>query len=473
MIQLTKNQLNKYIAGSEYPLHLESLVKPILTHRMELYRRYNRKMHPAEMMHGEKKIQPFEYYIVKMAQGYLSGKAPMYKISGKKRYAKQYGDQIDYIRRYNDDAATFSDLMHDYLTTAAAYLYIYENEENEIVYTRFDSRQTVAIYDYSVPANMIAVVRIWQEEKDNALALENVFEIITENERIQWRDNKRTLLEELQWGDVPCTAAEEPDGIAIFEPAIADIDTYEQMVTNIASMTQYNDNAKLLLIGYVLAEEKYIIDENGKEIENPKRKEMEEALYKSKVLSISKDGEIRWLLKDVNYSGMLDVLKHTHDNITMLTGVPNMTDEAFASANNASALGYKLYALDQYSAYSDRVFRKTYLRLWEIITNRLNLKGAAYDFRDIDIIMQRNLPTDRDKSVDRAIKMKNSGLFSDETCLSESQVEVDPADELQKVAAQEETEYQLMKSRNVDITRIDISEQDDRDDNENDENKQE
>lgn len=469
MIQLTTDQLNKYIAGAEYPLYLETLARPILAHRSELYRRYSRKMHPAEMMHGEKKIQPFEYYIVKMAQGYLSGKAPMYKVSGKKRYAKQYEERIDYIRRYNDDATTFSDLMHDYLVTAAAYLYVYENENNEIIYTRFDSRQTVAIYDYAVPANMIAVVRIWQEEKENTASVEKVFEIITDEERIQWRDNSRTLVEKLQWGDVPCSAAEEPDGIAIFEPALADIDTYEQMITNIASMTQYNDNAKLLLIGYVLSEEKYIIDENGKEIENPKRKEMEEALYRSKVLSISRDGEIKWLLKDVNYSGMLDVLKHTHDNITMLTGVPNMTDEAFASANNASALGYKLYALDQYSAYADRVFKKAYLRLWEIITNRLNLKGAAFDFRDIDIIMQRNLPTDRDKSVDRAIKMKNSGLFSDETCLSESQVEVDPADELQKVAAQEETEYQLMKSRNVDMARIDKSEQEQENEDENEE----
>ena len=449
MVQLTENQLNKYISSSSFPVEIESLIKPVLLHRTELYRRYSRKDNPTETMHGKGKIQPFEYYIVKMAQGYLSGKAPMYRISGKKKYAKSYSDKIDYIRRYNDDAATFSDLMHDYLTTAAAYLYVYENEENEIVYTRFDSRQTVAIYDYSTPPNMIAIVRVWQEPESVGGTDGRVMEIITDSERIQWRDKTRTVVEQLQWGDVPCSAAEEPDGIAIFEPAIADIDTYEQMVTNIASMTQYNDNAKLLLIGYVLPEEKYIIDENGEEIENPKRKAMEDEIYKSKVLSVSTEGEIKWLLKDVNYSGMLEVLKQTHDNITMLTGVPNMTDEAFSNADNASALGYKLYALDQYSAYADRIFKKAYLRLWEIITNRLNLKGDAYDFRDIDITMQRNLPTDRDKSVDRAIKMKNSGLFSDETCLSESQIEVDPADELRKVSAQEQAEYELMASRGM------------------------
>ena len=90
-----------------------------------------------------------------------------------------------------------------------------------------------------------------------------------------------------------------------------------------------------------------------------------------------------------------------------------------------------------------------YLRLWEIIVNRLNLRGAAFDFRDIDVTMQRNLPTDRDKSIDRAVKMKNSGLFADETCVAESQVEVDPADERKKLEAQEAAEYERMKARSM------------------------
>ena len=33
--------------------------------------------------------------------------------------------------------------------------------------------------------------------------------------------------------------------------------------------------------------------------------------------------------------------------------------------------------------------------------------------------MQRNIPTDKDKSINRAATMKTSGLFSDETCISE------------------------------------------------------
>lgn len=447
MIQLTKAQFEEYIRG--YPDKITALVYPVLHHREELYRRYCRKTDPSQMMHGEGKIQPFEYYIVKMAQGYLAGKEPTYNVRGKKKYAKEYTEKISEIRRYNDDGATFSDLMHDYLTTAAAYLYVYENEDNEIVYTRFDSRQTAVIYDYSVQPQMLGVVRVWSETGSQSSSYVEVIEIITDRERIQWRNRVREVVEVLRWGDVPCAAAEEADGIAIFEPAISNIDIYEQLKTNIASMTQYNDNAKLLLKGYTLSEEYYTTNENDEPVENEARKSEEDRLYRAKVLTCDRDGGIEWLLKDVDYSGILDVMKENHDSITMLTGVPNMTDEAFSNADNASALGYKLYALNQYSASADRAFRKAYLRLWEIITGRLNLRGASFDWRDIDIGMTRNLPTDRDKSIDRAVKMKNSGLFSDETCITESQVEVDPADEIAKVEAQDEAEYQKMASRGL------------------------
>lgn len=451
MIQLNKAQFDQYARGS--PERLHSLIDPIFAHREELYRRYSRKSSPTEMMHGGKKIVPFEFYIVKMAQGYLAGKAPTYRVTGdKKGYAKTLTDEIERIRRYNDDGALYCDLMHDYLTVAAAYIYAYENDDNEIVYTRFDPRQTVAVYDFSTPANLIGVLRRWVEPSGESLeSTVRVLEIITAEERKQWRRDEVTVVEPLNWGDVPVSAIEEPDGIAVFEPALQEIETYEQISTNLASMTQYNDQAKLLLVNYTIPEEPYTYNDKGEKVENTQRTAYENALLRARVLATGSDGDIRWLTKDVDYTGMLDAMKEKHDNITMLTGVPNMTDEAFSNAENASALGYKLYALDQYAASADRAFRKAYLRMWELICGRLNLRGASYDFRDIDIVLNRNVPTDRDKSIDRAVKMNNSGLFSAETCITESGVEVDPAEEIKKAAAEEEAEYELMMSRTGEI----------------------
>lgn len=489
MIQMTVEQLKGYDQNNIN--ELLSLVKPTLAHRLDLYRRYSRKINDTEMMRGlpdengiPKAIVPFEYYIVNMVQGYLGGIAPMYSVatptdyeiakhgtgilqkflkavgaqkaaqkqsdSQKQAYVKNYTEAIEYIRNYNDDAATFIELIHDYLITTAAYLYIYENKDNEIVYTRFDARQTVGIYDYSTPANLIGLVRHWKEKNAEREEID-VIEVITDEARTTYRDEELSgEPEELNWSDAPGVAFENPDCIAIFEPALSPIATYEQITNNIKNMTQYNDAAKLILKGYTFETPAMIPDPNDstKQIPNPDRRAEESAIMKAISLAVGQDGDITWLLKEVNYEGLESVLSNQHDLTTMLTGVPNMTDDAFSNADNASALGYKLYPLDQYSATADRVFRKGLLRLWEVITNRLNLKGAQFDFRDIVITLQRNIPTDLDKSLNRATSAYGAGLISQQTAIQESGLDIDPQEEMERQKAEQDADYQEAVKRN-------------------------
>ncbi len=479
MLQMTSEQLKQY--STKDINELIGIITPILAHREALYRRYRRKSDDTMMMSelpgaNGKRIAPFEWYIVNMVQGYLGGKAPMYSISPptdyalqkrgkgflqraftaigmdkaaeklddkqKQEYVKNYSEALDYIQQYNDDAATFTELIHDYTVCAAAYLYVYENQDNEIVYTRLDARQTVAVYDFSTPINLIGLVRHWKE-KDPAGREIDVAEVITDESRTLYRDSQMAEQEALKWDDVPGIAFDNPDGIAAFEPALSSITTYEQILNNIANMTQYNDSAKLILKGYTFETTAMITDPNtGKEVPNPARAAEEVAIMKATALTVGQDGDITWLLKDVNYDGLMSVLKNQHELITMLTGVPNMTDEAFSSADNASALGYKLYALDQYCATTDRVFKKGLLRLWEIITGRLNLKGASFDFRDIQIKLQRNIPTDVDKSLSRATSAYSSGLVSQETAINIAALDLDAKEEMERQTAESDANYQ-------------------------------
>jgi SPP1 family phage portal protein len=437
---------------------------------------------------SDRVVIAFEYYIVEMMKGYLSGKAPKYSVR-ESDVSEAYQEAIDEIRRYNDDAATFTELIHDYLITSAAYLYVYENAENEIVYACLDSKRTICIYDYGTPPYPIALIQHWTEKDENNTEIRKI-EVITDKHRRIYDENGglysfadyngdgvRTEMTEkvLYWNDVPAAAFENPDGIAIFESAIGLIDTYENMMTNVKNMTQYNDNAKLKITGFTLEnKDRYLnvydsdgdmeLDNNGNPVKvlNQARVREEKDLYESPTLFLPpNDGDVSWLIKDVDYSGVLSVLKQIHDMITMLTGVPNMTDEAFANADNASALGYKLYALNQYSAAVDRIFKKGYLRLWEIITNRLNFKNnSAYKFRDIDIIFSRNVPTDTDKSINRAVTAKNAGLVSLETAINISDIDVDSASEIMRIKAEEDAEMQRIQ-RNQSINDDSGGEEDD------------
>lgn len=470
------------------------MAAPYFSHRAELYDRYRRKSDPNTLMSakGDRTAMCYENYIVSMASGYLAGKPPTYTVTANAEtdeekdavteQAEKYQDEIDHIRRYNDDGATFAELIKDYLIKTAAYLYVYEDNNNEIVYAYRNSLNTIVIYDTGTPPYPVAMLYTWTErdEKNNDI---KKIEIITgpsddkekpglrriftsDGEPVQFADyvipvdengnetgkavRKIITEKKLNWDDVPVIAFEEPDGIAIFEPALSQIDFIETVMTNIRKTAKYNDEAKLKISGYhpenqmivdVLdADGSPIINTDGtiRRIVNPAWKQEEKELYEASAIFINEPGgDVQWLLKSVDYSGALSIMKYADSSITMLTGVPNMTDESFSGVASGVALGYKLYSLDQNAAVIDRVFKRGYLRLWEIVTNRLNLKNDTdYDFRDIDIGFLRNIPTDKDMAINRASTLYAAGIVSLETAINITGLDIDAESEVQRIAAE-------------------------------------
>ena len=75
--------------------------------------------------------------------------------------------------------------------------------------------------------------------------------------------------------------------------------------------------------------------------------------------------------------------------------------------------------------------------MWEIITARINLKkNTEYDFRDIEIILTRNLPTNNQEITDNWLKLR--GLVSDKTVIDHLPYDLDSESELAEMDAQNE-----------------------------------
>jgi SPP1 family phage portal protein len=278
---------------------------------------------------------PYEHYITRMALGYLSGKPPVYSVSeaagagadegAAAGRAAAYQAEIDRVRRYNDDAALFSELVKDYLVKTAAYLYVTGGEDGEVVYTRLDSLTAVAVYDHGAPPYPLALVRVWEEGGGGGETARKRVEVVTERSRRVFDETGRpvafedygedgrlqTMTEKpLLWGDVPLVAFEEPDGVAIFEPALALIENAETVVTNIGKALKYNDAAKLLVSGYVPQHERYLRGEDGEETmePNPLRLAEEKQMYEAGAYFLEQGGSIAWLLKHVDFTGALAYL---------------------------------------------------------------------------------------------------------------------------------------------------------------------
>ena len=75
--------------------------------------------------------------------------------------------------------------------------------------------------------------------------------------------------------------------------------------------------------------------------------------------------------------------------------------------------------------------------MWEAFTNRINLKkGTHYDFRNLKIKLQRNMPTDKQTETARALSLR--GLICDETVINLLPDELDAQNEVEKMKKQSE-----------------------------------
>ena len=484
---------------------------PIFMHRKYLYDRFTRKYDDSDV------IVALEYYISVIASGYFGGKEPQYKVKKvndtqkeilKKLYEKVFGDKndpdefqaiIDYITKYNDNGSFFYDCVKDYINTGACYGLVYENNDNEEVYAHTSSLNTVAIWNYDTPEKKIGLLRAWYENTATG-GIETHLEIITKDYKKQYVDGiEKTAIskdakydfketednrKEVLWNDVPCFAVENPDGLAFFENVITLIKKHEQVIKNNANIFQYNDEAKLKITGFTPDNEAVIqatdkdgqpqIDSNGQPvmITNPARQKEDEAILNAKVFyTPDQSGDIGWVTKDVNDTASENHKKTCLDMALMISGVPNVTDQGFTNADNASALEKKFFPLEQVLQQADHLFKKELLRMWEMITDRINLKKSKeYDFRDIEVILIRNLPTDTESIVNAWLKLR--GLLSDKTVIEHLPYDLDSEAELAEMDAQNQENIEK-NLENMSKMGQDTTEQDDKKMTEDQELKQE
>lgn len=447
---------------------------PIFQHRKQMYDRYTRKDDNKDV------IVALEYYISTIATGYFGGKEPQYKVNKinktqqgiiKKVFDKVFGDKnnadefqavIDYITKYNDNESFFYDCVKDYINTGACYGLLYENKDNEIVYAHTSSLNNVAIWNYDTPSQKIGLLRYWTENTGRGLQVH--LELITDKYKKHFIDGieKQDITEsaeydfkeakstEVLWNDVPFFAVENPDGMAFYENVLTLIDKYEQVIENNANTFQYNDEAKLKITGFtpdndILTEQKdeegnIVVDDEGNPvmITNPARVKEDNAILNAKVFyTPDNSGDIDWITKDINDTASENHKKTCLDLTLMISGVPNVTDQGFTNADNSSALEKKFFPLDQALQGANKLFRKELLRMWEMITARINVKkNMDYDFRDIEVILVPNLPQNNQEILNNWLKLR--GLLSDKTVIDHLPFDLDSESELIEMDMQNE-----------------------------------
>lgn len=418
--------------------NLLQAIQPILNKRKILHNRYSRNASQSRVMFSddeEETTLPFEKFITDLATGYTAGK-PTYNVEASKDeeknkilkslldkeardevYVNSMKILIDYITDYNDDAQEAFDLIHDIFELTSCYEIVYENEDNEIVYSKYDPLQTVATWDYKIPANLTGIVRTWQETNLDGDTVTKVELTDRNGIRIYSYDGTNTVLTEENdhnWGDVPGFAVETD--YAIFETCEDVISAYEQLIQNMRNTYQYNDtDCKLKISGYSPEHPMTTTNEKGETIINPDRTMEDNFILETRTFYVSEGGDINWISKPVDASGVETILKMYQDLMFQLAGIPNTSDLAFNSADlNASAIDRKFYIMNMATSSAVGQLEKGLLRRWELIFNRINIKkNTDFDFRDIAVDIPKNLPANDAELARQLLQLR--GLISNET----------------------------------------------------------
>ncbi len=425
-------------------------VEPILKKRKELHNIYTRNASDSVTMYSENNdntIVSYEKFLTDIASGYLSGK-PTYTVDdvttdekkqllkelfNKETVEKEYATKmmmiIDYITGYNDEEAEHHDFIHDILEMTAGYEVLYENQDNEIVYSKYSPLNTVAVWDYNIPANLIALVRTWDEtdiddKKITKVEITDKYGTKTYSVDDDYKEVTEDDNENHNWGDVPAIAVETD--FAVFEPCEDIIKSFEQLIQNVRNTFEYNDNDCKLKFSNYTPQNPLTIETEVKQAdgtisyeaeENPARKKEDELMLKAKTLYVGDGGDVSWITKPLDSGGAVEILKVYTNLMFQLAGIPNTSDLAFNSTDlNASAIDRKFYIMNMMTANIISQVKKAYQRKWELIFGRINLKlGTSFDFRDIQIELPRNLPANDDEKIDGLLKLQN--LLSNQTII--------------------------------------------------------
>lgn len=361
----------------------------------------------------------FGNYITDTLVGYFIGKPVSYKSEDAAAM-----EEIQSIFNYNDEQDENAELASDASIYGAAYEMLYVDADGNIRFKNINPKEVICIYDNTVENELLYVIRYYDET-----------DIITEEDyttvEVYSRDNiatyqagrilnDLTLIEEKPhyFGLVPFASYQNNSRqIGDYELVTPLIDEYDISVSDTLNNQEYTANSILLITG-ISTEPITELDDEGNEVVvyNPAQ-ELKNMKEKRTMIFENEQAKAQFLNKDANDVEAEETKKRLEKDIHKMAKCPNLSDENFVGNSSGVAMAYKLMGTEDLTSIKERKFKKGLQRRIELIAAISNLKSAAFDWREIEIIFTRNIPVNKAELIDMAVKLK--GIVSTETLLSQ------------------------------------------------------
>lgn len=443
LFRLDKSQIEVIVPGI-----IETLIYKHDTKREEKMHKYYLGEHKIldrkfadESKPNNKIVANWCEYISDQHVGYFMGKPVVYSSKN-----KEYMQEIQDIYDSNDEQK----INYEIAEQCSRYgygveiLYTKENQSGKKE-PRFRplpliENNIILVFDNSVEENLILAIRYWENEDvlDDSKSLHAYVYSEHINYHFVQKDNEEFFLESEEahgFSEVPVNYFWNKGSQlkSDFEGIIPLNNSYDALISDDVNESESSTDAILKVWG----------------IDNiPETQEMKE----KRLLNFGKvekedRSDAEWLIKDINSEWKENQKNRTKKDILDLSKVPDMTDKSFAESSGV-ALERRILPLENTRSTKERYFKEGLQRRIRMITNILNI-SKKYDYLDIDIKFQRNLPTDTQTDIANAVALVGTNIASMQTLRKMAHIE-DPAYEKELIEHENEEYIRLNVKDDID-----------------------
>ena len=335
---------------------------------------------------------------------------------------------LSMIFEYNDEADENAELAKNASIYGVAYEMLYLSEEDKMIrFKALNPKEIIPIFDKTIENNLMAVIRSQDEYDVVDDKTYTLVEVIDNTMVRRYKmDNSFLLLEEYPhyFGMVPVAIYknnEEERGD--FEAVISLIDAYDKMESDTLNDFEYFVDAYLALYGFTA------------EPEDVAR------MKENRILLMDEGTSAEWLIKQTSDTYVENMKNRLDADIHKFAKCPNMADKEFASNASGVAIKFKLLGTENLVSIKERKFKRGLQQRLELMSMINSVLREGFDWRGIDIIFTRNVPSNDTDIANMVNTLKD--IVSDETLLAQIPFVEDVQDELKRLKKEREENKEL------------------------------
>lgn len=440
----------------------------VLDHRQMLWDEYDKESDVQDALMSADTYNvfaPIARYATNIAAGYFIGKPCKYYSrttqtakytelpNGGKRVAfidrdesevdeqkrsdvEQYLTHYRAILRRNHEDAENMELARNVLIHRVAYERVYAVKENgwlDIRFTSVDPKKAILIKDTSVERKPVAFIS--REEFVDPFTDRSMvrYEVITDQQHRFYEYGGENIIGSIPYGQdsngdkalnvydadaqtfnleriigLPIIEYRMPEDKGFYEDCIPLMRARDALLNNLRNTFKYNDEAILLMIGYM------------KPSSDQELEELREQIDKYKMMFLGEDNKIQWLLKDMPIEAITGYYNILSQDIFGMLGIKNPVKQSEVY-QNITTVRYQNYGMENTVIGMERTFERSLLEgRAQMITKVLNfLNKTDWDWEYLDVAFERNLPTSRTEEAQFIAQMKAAEILADEDILDQ------------------------------------------------------